>query len=365
MKLIERVALYKRLVEDTVAELERISEQDLIGIIPNVHAIANEAKRRLATFEGTPTSIDLAAVSEYMEQQTQIDAEKTKTKAEAAQMYLDGSSLTEVGAKFDANVVTIRKWLVDQGVKIRPKGPGTSYTGIRDRERVERIRLLREEGKTMQEIGTELHITRERVRQIMVRNHMSTERVLRPEELAAVKDYIDGTESLRMVGERHGVTMWTLKRWITIAGYTLKPNEKPQKRNRSEKTLEKTAKAAELYKSGMKIKDIARELGVGNAAMVYRYLDYAQVPRDRQTIEVRRKVHVEMGGKEMPWTSDRVEALKTMWLEGKTAKEIAETLGGITRNSVIGKISRLGLQRSAQTVTPPAVDERLASYWAS
>lgn len=45
----------------------------------------------------------------------------------------------------------------------------------------------------------------------------------------------------------------------------------------------------------------------------------------------------------MTWTDERVETLKTMWSEGKSASQIAKELGGITRNAVIGKVHRLGL----------------------
>ena len=45
----------------------------------------------------------------------------------------------------------------------------------------------------------------------------------------------------------------------------------------------------------------------------------------------------------MSWTDDRVEQLKTMWGEGKSASQIAKALGGVTRNAVIGKVHRLGL----------------------
>jgi GcrA cell cycle regulator len=45
----------------------------------------------------------------------------------------------------------------------------------------------------------------------------------------------------------------------------------------------------------------------------------------------------------MSWTDERVETLKTMWAEGKSASQIAKELGGITRNAVIGKVHRLGL----------------------
>jgi GcrA cell cycle regulator len=49
----------------------------------------------------------------------------------------------------------------------------------------------------------------------------------------------------------------------------------------------------------------------------------------------------------MSWTDDRVDTLKTMWGEGKSASQIAKELGGVTRNAVIGKVHRLGLSNRA------------------
>lgn len=44
------------------------------------------------------------------------------------------------------------------------------------------------------------------------------------------------------------------------------------------------------------------------------------------------------------WTDERVDLLKQLWGEGKTAKEIAQILGGgLTRNAVIGKAHRMKL----------------------
>jgi GcrA cell cycle regulator len=45
----------------------------------------------------------------------------------------------------------------------------------------------------------------------------------------------------------------------------------------------------------------------------------------------------------LSWTDDRINTLKKMWQSGKSASEIAEKLGGVTRNAVIGKAHRLGL----------------------
>ncbi|MGM0584448.1 MAG: GcrA family cell cycle regulator [Pseudomonadota bacterium] len=60
----------------------------------------------------------------------------------------------------------------------------------------------------------------------------------------------------------------------------------------------------------------------------------------------------------MSWTDERVELLKTMWGEGKSASQIAKALGGVTRNAVIGKVHRLGLSnRSAGAAPKPAAKE--------
>ena len=51
----------------------------------------------------------------------------------------------------------------------------------------------------------------------------------------------------------------------------------------------------------------------------------------------------------MNWTDDRVELLKKLWGEGLSASQIAAELGGISRNSVIGKVHRLGLSGRAKS----------------
>lgn len=45
----------------------------------------------------------------------------------------------------------------------------------------------------------------------------------------------------------------------------------------------------------------------------------------------------------MSWTDERVEKLRELWGAGKSASEIADELGNVSRNAVIGKAHRLGL----------------------
>ena len=51
----------------------------------------------------------------------------------------------------------------------------------------------------------------------------------------------------------------------------------------------------------------------------------------------------------MSWTPEKVEKLKELWGKGSTASEIAQILGGVTRNAVIGKAHRLNLSGKIQT----------------
>ena len=46
----------------------------------------------------------------------------------------------------------------------------------------------------------------------------------------------------------------------------------------------------------------------------------------------------------MSWTDERIDRLKALWTKGVTASQIADELGGVSRNAVIGKAHRLGLQ---------------------
>ena len=53
----------------------------------------------------------------------------------------------------------------------------------------------------------------------------------------------------------------------------------------------------------------------------------------------------------MGWTEEKVGILKNLWGKGKTASQIAEILGGVSRNAVIGKAHRLNLSAKIKTRT--------------
>ena len=66
----------------------------------------------------------------------------------------------------------------------------------------------------------------------------------------------------------------------------------------------------------------------------------------------------------MSWTDERIETLKRMWEAGQTASQIAEALGEVSRNAVIGKAHRLELQARPSPVRinePERAPEPVAS----
>ncbi len=51
----------------------------------------------------------------------------------------------------------------------------------------------------------------------------------------------------------------------------------------------------------------------------------------------------------MSWTNEKVNKLKELWGKGQTASQIAEIIGGVSRNAVIGKAHRLNLSAKIKT----------------
>ena len=51
----------------------------------------------------------------------------------------------------------------------------------------------------------------------------------------------------------------------------------------------------------------------------------------------------------MSWDDEKVAKLKELWGKGNTASQIAEIIGGMSRNAVIGKAHRLNLSAKVKT----------------
>ena len=51
----------------------------------------------------------------------------------------------------------------------------------------------------------------------------------------------------------------------------------------------------------------------------------------------------------MSWNDEKVAKLKELWGKGSTASQIAEIIGGLSRNAIIGKAHRLNLSSKIKT----------------
>ena len=53
----------------------------------------------------------------------------------------------------------------------------------------------------------------------------------------------------------------------------------------------------------------------------------------------------------MSWNDEKIATLKELWGKGNTASQIAQIIGGLSRNAVIGKAHRLNLSAKIKTRT--------------
>ena len=60
----------------------------------------------------------------------------------------------------------------------------------------------------------------------------------------------------------------------------------------------------------------------------------------------------------MSWTEEKVNKLKEQWGKDKTASQIAEIIGGVSRNAVIGKAHRLNLSIKVRVKTNNQIQKK-------
>lgn len=117
--------------------------------------------------------------------------------------------------------------------------------------------------------------------------------------------------------------------------------------------------ATRMWAGGSTAGDIAQELGGMTRNAVLGMLNRRGLLKTRPKPEPGADGPTRKAPSNSAWTDERAERLKTLWVEGKSATEIAKALGGVTRLAVIGKASRMGLnQDSRRDASTPAVARR-------
>lgn len=62
------------------------------------------------------------------------------------------------------------------------------------------------------------------------------------------------------------------------------------------------------------------------------------------------------------WTEERVDQLKQLWADGRSAAQIAAEFGGLSRSAVLGKIHRLGLHRAPKPRARPWIESGISEH---
>lgn len=162
--------------------------------------------------------------------------------ADAAKIYLSGASLYETAARVGHSVGSVRKWFARAGVKTRPRGRAYAGITIRVRQAV----ALHEKGFNLQEIGDAMEITRERVRQLLVKAGVydrhglrKTSAAIKNETLA--REAIESGLSARKAAAKFGVHQQTLNNAARRMGLSFRETAKAR-------TLERYRVVAEYYR---------------------------------------------------------------------------------------------------------------------
>ena len=265
--------LYHAAAFELMAEVERLDPESLV--LAKARRTFEIGETLGIRARGRPTS---EAAQRHRDALIERIAERDRVDERVATLYTGGCSLLSTGKAIGKSPGWVVNSLDRQGIPARPRGGASAAISSQDMQRVARIKRWREEGQNLEEIGSRLNLSRERVRQICIRNGIDTKRSeeLKPEQKQAVAEYVAGS-SLNEVAERHGASTPALRNWILRAGYM--PRSKPH--CHSEEVKRRASRVAMLYQQGHSAKRIADEVGLAKAEMIYRYLAIAGVHPNR------------------------------------------------------------------------------------
>lgn len=198
--------------------------------------------------------------------------------------YVGGKTLLEVGTEYGCGPNLVKRLLNERGIACRFPGPATP-TNKKDGPdpRVPEFMAMRANGATLEEIGQHFKLTRERVRQLIVKAGLSeqfAERPFKPEEIAILQEYANG-DPLPMTANKLGVSQVTARQWLERAGITIRPSVKSIEGKKLRDAA--AAKIARLYTEGLTAKAIADQFGFKKPEQIYRYLAIAGVKASRSS----------------------------------------------------------------------------------
>lgn len=212
-------------------------------------------------------------------------AERDAEDARAEQLYKSGLSVAETAKALNRSAGFVSAALQRRGVQARKQ-----HANRVDMQRVEAVRRMRAEKKSLEEIAATFRVSRERIRQICIAHgidHAPPEPHLDERQLRAVQEYLQGSGSLERVAARYNVGAYAFRDWILRAGFV--PREPGGARGAGSKPVQHTAEVkqraklvADLYREGRSLDEIAAAAGLAAPEMAYRLLAIEGVEPNRR-----------------------------------------------------------------------------------
>lgn len=259
-----------RILRDTLAnvlaELDRLDPQSLTA----------------ARAHGVLEAIACSAPSSKGGRPRGVSSRQAEKDAPLIASYQSGKTAGEVAEAHGCERQTVYNALRRAGIPSRARGHtiGKIKPAIAADERIERIRTMRADGRTLEEIGAAEKITRERVRQLCQKAGIPTPRPeLTQQEKDAVAAYLAG-DSIDQASAGHDIAPSRLNYALARMGHSPRPSKRTCRR--SAQTVAKASLAGKLYLDGKKLREISAALGLGKPEMVYRYLAVAGVKPHRR-----------------------------------------------------------------------------------
>lgn len=232
-----------------------------------------------------PQSMALAFAREVLARPRPEPAPRIRRKKEATEEdrriaadYEGGMTIAEISAKYDCSSGKVTGALARCGVQKRPQGKAAKKKDHANDPRALDMAAMYRDGKTLEEIGAKYGLTRERVRQIMIRSGNDPKGIDRPmpeHYRRAIDAYLAG-DSLLTAAKVADVSPGTFRNVLARAGHV------PRLENRAKKyDAGKVERCAQLYLAGEPLAEIVRKLGISHQPYIYQLLAHAGIKPSR------------------------------------------------------------------------------------
>ena len=145
------------------------------------------------------------------------------TRRAAAARYRKGEGIAKISADLNVSGPTVRKWIRQAGVALRPRRNKNRSQDTTSRDTIESWAMAHDNGQSITQLARDYGTTKRTVSKLLklhgfdVRKPGAPPKVAIPSREQLATEY-GRTRSLDEVAAIHGVTRWTVKRWLGVYG---------------------------------------------------------------------------------------------------------------------------------------------------